>query len=247
MKLITIGSGSTGNAYALVGEKSTLLIECGLPYKEAILPAIDFARDNVCGCIISHSHKDHAGSIKYLLNDCVTCLMPPTMFDDYKTSEYATEAKKDTPCRIGEFTIFPMEMVHDVECYGYVIYHPEMGQTLFITDTGYVPQDLSEVRFSHIMIETNYGEDIVKGIMEADESKIPHIKHIMRGHLSVESAMSYLTKLNLSVCESISLIHMSNSHSNEKEFVIRVKNAFPKVNVYPSTPNTTINFNKKPY
>ena len=49
----TIGSGSSGNGYALISGEDILLLECGVPAKE-ILKAIDYQTAMVNGCILSH-------------------------------------------------------------------------------------------------------------------------------------------------------------------------------------------------
>ena len=59
----TIGSGSSGNGYALISGEDVLLLECGVPAKE-MLKAIDYQTSMVSGCILSHIHGDHAGYIK---------------------------------------------------------------------------------------------------------------------------------------------------------------------------------------
>lgn len=56
----TIGSGSSGNGYALISGEDILLLECGVPAKE-MLKAIDYQTSMVNGCILSHIHGDHAG------------------------------------------------------------------------------------------------------------------------------------------------------------------------------------------
>ena len=63
MELKCIGSGSKGNAYALVEKDEILLLECGMPLI-TVKEAIGWKISNVVGCLISHIHKDHAGHVK---------------------------------------------------------------------------------------------------------------------------------------------------------------------------------------
>ena len=46
----TIGSGSSGNGYALISGGDIFLLECGVPAKE-MLKAIDYQTSRVVGCI----------------------------------------------------------------------------------------------------------------------------------------------------------------------------------------------------
>lgn len=51
-----IGSGSSGNSYALFCDNEILLVDLGMSRKD-ILKAIDFNVSNVVGCLVSHEHS----------------------------------------------------------------------------------------------------------------------------------------------------------------------------------------------
>ncbi|HEK4983654.1 TPA: MBL fold metallo-hydrolase, partial [Clostridioides difficile] len=57
-----LGSSSRGNCYLLQLENETLILECGVSYKE-ILKGLDFSLENVVGCLVTHEHKDHSKAI----------------------------------------------------------------------------------------------------------------------------------------------------------------------------------------
>ena len=54
-KIITIGSGSSGNAYILECESETLLLELGVSWKD-IVKALNFNLSKVVGVCVSHAH-----------------------------------------------------------------------------------------------------------------------------------------------------------------------------------------------
>ena len=54
-KLITLGSGSSGNAYILECENESLLIECGISW-DKILKGLNYKLSNVVGVCVSHAH-----------------------------------------------------------------------------------------------------------------------------------------------------------------------------------------------
>lgn len=54
-RLITVGSGSSGNSYILECDNEILLLELGVSWKE-ILKALDFKLDKVVGVCVSHAH-----------------------------------------------------------------------------------------------------------------------------------------------------------------------------------------------
>ena len=227
--------------------RAALLVECGLPYRGDILPAVGFDRSKIVGCIVSHSHKDHAGYLPNLLGDAVDCYMPQELYERYSKSLYAYPVKVNKPFNIDEFKVMALEAVHDVECCSYIVGHRNMGLTLFVTDTGYIPADLSAFKFSHIMIEANYSEDIMRRKMQEDEGNVPHYKHVMRGHMSIENVLEYLAKLDMSECEDIVLLHLSDDNSDEADFVQRVRKAYPKVRVCAAHAGQKIDFHRKPY
>lgn len=51
-----IGSGSSGNSYALIdNQENILLLDLGISKKE-IIKAIDFKVSNIVGAVVSHEH-----------------------------------------------------------------------------------------------------------------------------------------------------------------------------------------------
>lgn len=54
-KLITLGSGSSGNAYILECENESLLLECGISW-DKILKGLNYKLLNVVGVCVSHAH-----------------------------------------------------------------------------------------------------------------------------------------------------------------------------------------------
>lgn len=55
MLVKVIGSGSSGNGYALISGEDILLLECGVRAKD-MLQAIDYETSKVNGCLLSHEH-----------------------------------------------------------------------------------------------------------------------------------------------------------------------------------------------
>ena len=59
MEIKVFASGSSGNAYLVSDEKTTLLLDAGIPLRE-IQVACGFKVRMIDGCLITHSHKDHS-------------------------------------------------------------------------------------------------------------------------------------------------------------------------------------------
>lgn len=62
MKLKVLASGSSGNCYLLQLKNETLILECGIRYKQ-ILEGLNFDLEKVVGCLVTHEHKDHSKAI----------------------------------------------------------------------------------------------------------------------------------------------------------------------------------------
>ena len=74
MKIEVIASGSSGNCYKISNEDTTLLIECGIPYKK-IQEALNFKTTDIDGVLVSHEHGDHSKACKDLIKAGVDLYM----------------------------------------------------------------------------------------------------------------------------------------------------------------------------
>ena len=63
MKLIVLGSSSSGNCYILDNGKEALIIEAGIRFQE-VKKALDFNLRKVVGCVVTHAHNDHVNPEK---------------------------------------------------------------------------------------------------------------------------------------------------------------------------------------
>lgn len=132
--------------------------------------------------------------------------------------------------KFGDFgvTAFPMldkEMEHwqhtntdgtECPCYGFYIYHPDMGKMVYITDTKCVSWDFSKMKLNHVLISSNYDEDL----LEDNEKK----EHVLRGHLSVQYVCEKFVKPNNSnALRNIILCHLSHDNSDKGKMIAEVQ------------------------
>ena len=76
MTLKCIGSGSSGNSYALVdNDNKIFLLDLGLSKKE-ILKGIDFRISDVVGAVVTHCHKDHSKSVDDFVKSGISVYKP---------------------------------------------------------------------------------------------------------------------------------------------------------------------------
>lgn len=203
MILKVLASGSKANSYILENDKEALVIEAGVPFKE-IIKYVDHRK--IVGCIVSHEHMDHAAYQGQYQMRGINTFTPYTMHPQNAVNANRT---------YGNFKISGFENHHNVPCYGFLIKHPDMGQLVFATDTGYI-----EYRFqgiSHWLIECNYSKEILD--MQVENGFNPLLAdRIVSDHMSLETCKEFFSANDLSRTRNIVLLHLSDGNSNAEQF-----------------------------
>lgn len=181
---------------------------------------------------------DHAKSVK----DAIKAGLPV-----YSTSEVQLihpkikVPKMGEKTRIGGFLIQPLEVPHSCECFSFIITHEEFGKLLFFTDCSAFKYKVKNC--NHILAECNYSEEILITKMCDNEMG----RSLYGNHLELEDTVAALKANFCSTTQSITLIHLSDTNSNEKEFVQRVKDEFGFDNVTAATSGQTIILEKEEF
>lgn len=200
MILKVLASGSKANSYILENEKEALIIEAGVSFKE-LVRHVDHRK--IVGCLVSHEHKDHAGFEGQYCMRGINVLRPYTLRNSVIGMQFRG------------FVIQTFENHHDVPCYGFLIKHPDMGQLVFATDTGYI-----EYRFqgiSHWLIECNYSKELMDKAVEAGLN-LALADRIVNDHMSLETCKDFFSANDLSRTRNIVLLHLSDGNSNAEQF-----------------------------
>lgn len=215
MKMTVLGSGSSGNCYLLDDGKEILVIEAGIPFEE-VKKAIDYQVSRIVGVLSSHSHMDHR---KYL-HEYEEAGIPVVKGNQMVTLD-CSYIKADNRYSFGNYKVMAFPCVHDVPCYGYVIFHMKMGRLVFVTDTEYVKYRFSNVH--HIMVEANYAQDIIDE--NVNNGIIPESlrKRIMKSHTSLETAKGIVKANKNPMLRNVVLLHLSGHNSDCKRFVAEMK------------------------
>lgn len=211
-----LASGSTGNCYLLETSKETLILECGIRYKD-ILKGLNFDLSKVVGCLVSHEHKDHCKAIDKLIGAGIDVYMSNGTCKgmDFKNLirvpmhnvHELVHGKQQT---IGNFTVLPFNVNHDVnEPLGFLIKHKELGKVVFVTDTYYLSVGFKDV--DHVLIECNYSESILE--------ELPGYRaRVLKSHMSLETLKQALNTWDLSNTKDITLIHISEGNGEPERF-----------------------------
>lgn len=204
-------SSSAGNLYEVVGEKSSLMLECGLPIRE-IRKYYNFDFSRVAGTLLTHEHLDHARAVKDIMASGINLYCSPGTADILKLSGHRLHVShRKQIFKIGEWTILPFEVQHDAkEPYGYLIANGA-ERLLFITDSYFVKHRFNNL--TSIAIECNYA----KALISEDLNPVRK-RRLLRSHMSLENLKDFFRANDMSSVREIHLLHLSDNHSDEGLF-----------------------------
>lgn len=226
LNLKCISTGSTANCYLLSTENETLIIDLGVKYKKLITEIDNM--DNIVGAILSHEHTDHnAINGNQRTSDFIEQLgikvISPKNAELYK--KY----------KLGSFEIIPVNSIHNVVCYGYVI-RINNEFIYFATDTKEL-EKFKNIKIDHFIVECNYCDYLCYEAMMLESTNILHMQSIFKNHHSLNSLKTYLESLNY-LPKTVITIHKSNTgYFNSNEVYLELKKYAEKV--YIAHNNTT--------
>lgn len=238
MNAFCLGSSSKGNAFILKMGKSTLLIECGLPFKEILDRCtnygIDFSKVNCC--LLSHAHKDHSLCADKIIEHNI-----PLYASNGTKTALKLNIEVLEPLKVRKITddiyVLPFEVEHDApECFGYVIKSKE-ETIIFVIDSKSWEVDLGNFKPDYVFIECNYDNKIVYAQMAqindeleqgitTNKQKMYQFKRNTKAHQSLYSCIKNLKRLNLTKCKTIFLTHLSDRYANEYKMKNAIQNIF---------------------
>ena len=198
MVLKVLSSSSAGNCYILESDTEALIIEAGVPFKEVKI-ALGFNVRKIVGVVVSHEHKDHSGYINQYVGVCPI----------YKPYELITPDN-----RFGNFFIKAFQLVHDVECYGFYIQHPNIGTLIYASDTEYIKYRFKNL--NHILVEANYSDDLI-------DNEAVNREHVLRGHMSLQTALDFISTNDNPALRNVVLLHLSDNNADSAQFLQKTK------------------------
>jgi phosphoribosyl 1,2-cyclic phosphodiesterase len=215
MRLKILGSSSKGNCYILESANSSLLLEAGIRWKD-IQVGLGFDYRKVAGCLVSHSHLDHAKSVRDVMKNGIEVYTSNGTGASLNLHGLRTwwPIKAGHERKMGDFTVKFFDTQHDAaEPLGFLIKDLISGQKLiFATDTYYIKYMFNKLNY--IMVECNYCEDILQ--YNIDNHKIPESlkNRLLKSHFALNNVKSFLMANDLTYCKKIVLLHLSDGNSN---------------------------------
>lgn len=219
MILRVLGSSSHGNCYILERGEQTLLIECGVSWKE-IQQGLDFNLSRVGACLISHEHNDHSKSVREVMQAGINVYCSPGTAGTLGISSHRLHTvpplKQFT---VGDFIVLPFPVEHDcAEPYGYLIYCRSTGEKLlFATDTYYIRHRFSGLNY--IMVECNHCGDVLKEHVAEGTMAVPRKNRLLESHFSLEHCKEFLQANVTTDTRKIILLHLSDDNSDAERMV----------------------------
>ncbi len=203
-EVITLGSGSSGNA-ALVRQGSTaFLVDAGLSAKQltARLATCGVKPEELAGILLTHEHGDHTSSLKVLLGKHslpVFCnaMTARALQDGGLTHGNWRLFQTGTEFALGDFAVRAFSVPHDAaEPVGFRISTND-GCFGVLTDLGYATRLVFEALrgVKAILIETNHDEDLLQKCTKRPWSVKQRILS-RHGHLSNAAAARVLAELD---------------------------------------------------
>jgi len=208
-----VGSSSHGNAYILETGDGSLLLECGVPFK-MIKQALGYDLSRVCGCLLSHEHKDHSKAAQDIMLAGIEVYASWGTFNASMLGGRRTNVIQPLKqFAVSSFTILPFQVEHDAaDPMGFIIQHPNEGKLVFLTDSYY-----SKFRFkdpNYIMVECNYILDILKANVEAGIVDEARKNRLLQSHFSLDHVKDFLAANITTETRKVVLIHLSDDNSD---------------------------------
>lgn len=247
MQLHVLSSGSDRNGYLLTNGKETLIIEAGVRLS-SVKKALDYKMTSIVGCLISHSHNDHAGYIQSYLQAGILIMTSEDTLKEKNVTEnlhFTRAVKPGKGYKAGNFKIIPFLGFHDVVCYGYHINHPETGNIMFLTDSFMC--DYTFENISHFLIEANYSDEILERNIIEGRVNAAMRPRLMKTHMEITTTRDTILANNLTSLRTCVLLHLSNGNSNEEEFVKTIREVVGIPTVYAASKNLIIDLNIEPF
>ena len=220
MRTRNLASGSDGNITFVEAGGKKLLIDDGLSCSETVkrLNLVGISPSSIDAIIISHEHSDHIRGVdnfssKFDLPVYAHSQVWKNL--DSKLTKVSLKNRRifDDTFNLGEVVIDPVELPHDVKCYGFSIYENNKKMSI-LTDLGHInDRILNSIKGSALVyLEANYDKQM---LMNGTRYPLSLKMRIAgpNGHLSNNDSGQIIEYLAQSGTRQIILSHLSKENN----------------------------------
>lgn len=239
IRFTSLGSGSEGNALLIEAGGTRLLVDCGLPVRQALarIEARGVDPKGLDAILVTHEHGDHIGGVMALARKTGTtvCLTRGTHAAVHTRSVDACNGVRlriidsHLPFELGSVEVQPFPVPHDArEPVQYVIVHGALRLGI-LTDLGmltpHVERSLQDcdglvLEFNHdpaMLAASSYPESLKQRIAGR------------YGHLCNRDAAGFLGRLDLRRLQHVVAAHLSKSNNSEEHVLAAVQEVLDHV------------------
>ena len=218
MRIVSLASGSKGNAYCVESQGALLLIDCGLSCRELCrrLAAVGFEPTAIVGVLFTHDHSDHVAGLETFHKHYPEAELAATLMTAEAIAHRVGICEEDfypfeigQEFQVGSFTIRAFSIPHDAaDPVGYLI--KADGCTYFHgTDIG-TPVDSVGLKLSEANVATvESNHDPVMLYQSARPESLKQRIRGPRGHLSNQDAADLVRRFGSPKLRRLNLAHLS--------------------------------------
>lgn len=223
LKLISLASGSKGNATLIYSDKSALLVDAGIPYSRLCheLDEVGFTPSMLDGVVVTHEHSDHVRSLPKIAEHCKIYAHPFTLreifYKQCALKNVVDVQNYEGGFTVGDIEVEPFRIPHDAVYPLAYSFKCGGARCSVATDIGVPARGvLRNIKDSEVvLLESNHDVTMLK------EGKYPpHIKARIlsdRGHLSNDATANIVAHLSgNSNVKHLILGHISENNNTEQ-------------------------------
>ncbi|HHU20951.1 MAG TPA: MBL fold metallo-hydrolase [Acholeplasma sp.] len=226
MRFVVLASGSKGNCIYIETKNHKILVDIGIAYTKAKDKAEKLGIDlnKVDALFLTHSHIDHIYGLTQFLKQTNATIYASldthkhldAKYKYYSSLENTKVLEADALYNILDFSVVPLQLVHDFPCFGYCFICEE--KTLMIAiDTGIFPKKYTSLleATDALVIEANHDIDT---LINSDRHQML-IDRILsaQGHMSNTATYHLLKEHLTSRTKVIVLAHVSEECNSDEE------------------------------
>ncbi|MFN8523093.1 MAG: MBL fold metallo-hydrolase [Chloroflexota bacterium] len=232
MRVWSLASGSSGNAYVVQAGRTTVLLECGLPAERTVelITMVGLHPTDFSAILVTHDHSDHARSAKRLSRRWgvpVIASRGTIEHPSLKGARTPAIARPNEELSLGDLTILAFPVPHDAdEPVGFRV-TDGYSRLCLATDLGSVSdQTVRHLANNDLLIlEANYDDQRLRyGPYPAFLKDRVAGAH---GHLSNDATAEALARCGDGLAPTVWLAHLSQVNNTPELALATVQAALP--------------------